>query len=504
MSARNRIRDTLIGVAMKPRNMAKALSRLMPGASQTATVMVLDGQWLKLIHVVGRQVTRVLALPVQNASPEEILQTFTEASEAEALNLSEVIVANPTHLSTVRIFSLPSTEPKEIRDIVDLQAEKHTPYAKDEILSDFSIIERSKGGYSRVMLVISHQDVIQRSVRLVESSQLLLDRVGCELEGLIHWYRQARKEAGPGRSLIIDVDGNTTTLLVMQGKHPVFSRNVSTGTHHLEGNPAEASQRLISEVQRSIETLEAEGSAQRLQEVLLTGRLDRLNDLKAAIEKALQLPVSLVEPWQGITPTEELKKTITKLPALSYAGLAGMVQAKGEIELTPHTLRLRQAFEARGRALVLFGCQCVAALILASGLIIGRVNKQYRYYEQLRKVHVDTRPESQYVETALGHMDFVDKRLALRGDFLDLVDTLAQLTLPEIQWNALTYTKDDTLLIKGTSEKLPKVYEFVAALESLPLFEEVSARRVARRTVEARDVTDFEVRCAFAAREQGG
>lgn len=503
MNRRKRVRDALVGVALKPRNMAKLLSRLMPGGGQTTTVMSLDGQWLKLIHVEGRQVVGILALPVQNASPEEILQAFFEAREVENLALREVIIANPTHLSTIRIFSLPSTEPKEIRDIVELQAEKHTPYAKDEILSDFKIIEQVKNGYSRVMLVISHQDVVQRAVQLTESSELLMDRVGCELEGLIHWYRQARKDAGSNRSLIIDVDGSTTTLLILQAREPVFQRSIAVGTHHLEGNAAEASKRLISEIQRSIETLEAEGGVQRIQEVLLTGRVDRLNDLKSAIEQALELPVSLVEPWQGLTPTEDVKKALSKLPALSFAGLIGMAQGPSEIELTPHTLRLRQAFEVRGQALVLFGCQCITALILVSGLIIGRVHKQYSYYEALRKVYQETAPESRRVETALERMAFVDKRVTSRGDFLDLVDTLAELTLPEIQWNVITYTKDETLLLKGTSEKLPKVYEFVAALESMPYFEEVTVRRVARRTVDTRTVTDFEVRCSFASREEG-
>ena len=500
MKAPTRIRDAFLTVALQPRNLAKKLSRVMPGAGmQGVTVMAVDGQWLKLLQVEGRRITKLLACPVQGSSVDEIHQTFTEACATEGAVVKEVLVANPTHLCTVRLFSLPSTDPKEIRDIVELQAEKHTPYAKEEILSDFSVIDRSQSGYSRVLLVIVHQDVVHRAVQLVEKSQLTLDRVGCELEGLVSWYRAGKKgSAGQGPSLIVDVDGYTTTLLVMQRGQPHFYRTLATGMDHLESDPAQASQRLVGELHRSIEALEAEGGVVGIQELILTGRVERLGELKAVMEREMEMAVNLVSPWQGLTITESTRAASARLPSLSFAGLVGLALAPGEIDLTPHTFKLRQAFEARGRALVMFGCQCVTALILISGLIIGRVQKSHQQYTALRQLYEETAPESLPVQVALEHMKFVDNRLRDRGQFLEMADTVAQLTLPEIKWVSLTYTAGEALVLKGTSDKLPKVYEFVAALERLPDFEEVEARRVARRTVDDRDVTDFEIRCSLA------
>lgn len=494
-----RVRDALLRVALQPRNLAKSLALWRPGgAAHETTVIALDGQWLKLVTAEGHRIVKVLACPVQGFGPEEILRTFQEACTAEGVVPHEVLVANPTHLCTVRLFSLPSTNPKEIRDIVDLQAEKHTPYAKEEILTDFKVISQERSGYSRVLLVLAHQDVIHRAVRLVESSRLVLDHVGCELEGLVNWYHVVKQgAAAQGTSLIVDVDGSTTTLLVMQHGQPSFQRSLATGSDHLENDPAQATERLVGELHRSIEALEAEGGGGRVQDLVLTGRVERLQDLKAVLERELELPVSLVSPWQGATIEESCLAACERLPNLSFASLVGLALAPSEVDLTPQVLKLRQAFEARGKALVLFGCQCVAALILVTGLIIGRVQKQHQYYTALQRLYNETAPESQQVETALEEMQFVAKRLKERGLFLELVDTLAELTLPQIQWNSLTYTAGDALVLKGISQELPKVYEFVATLEHLPDFKEVTARRVARRTVENHDVTDFEVRCAL-------
>ena len=500
------IRETLVNLALQPRNAAKSLTGLMPGTTtQGLTVLALDGRWLKVLQADGppnaRKITKLLALPVAGAGMEEILKAFKEACAAEGLLPRDVLVANPTHLSTIRFFSLPSTDPKEIRDIVELQAEKHTPYAKEEILMDFKVIERERAGYSRVLLVIAHQDVLHRSVRLVELSEWPLDRVGCEVEGLVNWFQLAKKgaaaPASAGGSLVVDVDGSTTTLMVMQRAQPQFQRSLATGAEQLAGDPAQAGERLVSELKRSLEALDAEGGAVKIQDVLLTGCSERLEELKALIERGLDLPVNLISSWAGRTVSESVQAAANRLPEVSFASLVGLAFAPSQIDLTPQTTKLRQAFEARAKALVLLGCQCVGALILFSILIVGRVQKEHRYYEALKKVYSDSAAEARDLEAAIQEIEFVETRLHNRGHLLGTVNTLSRLSSADIQWKTLTFTEGEGVLLKGASSALPKIYEFVAALDGSPLFGQVEAKRVAKRKSGDWDVTDFEVTCPF-------
>jgi type IV pilus assembly protein PilM len=470
------------------------------GASQGLTVLSLDGQWLKLLHVEGlavsRRIAKALVCPVQNSSAEEIHAALKDVCTMEGLVPKEVLIANPTMLSTVRIFSLPSTDPKEIRDIVDLQAEKHTPYAKDELLMDFTIIERDPSGYSRVLLIIAHQDVIHRSVQLAEVAHLPLERVGCELEGLVNWFRLMKRPSGSSASLVVDVDSRTTTVLAMVRGQPQFQRSLATGADQVEDDPTQANDRLVGELQRSIEAWEAEGGTVKVQELYLTGRIERLGELKAAIERELNLPVHLIAPWQGLTLTESCRKAAGQLPNVSFASLIGLAFAPSEIDLTPHTMKLRQAFEARAKALVLFGFQCVSALILVSILIVGRAQKEQRYYQLLRRLYEQSAPESHRVERALVELKFVEGRLQQRGQLLEAITRLAEFSPPEIQWTSMTYIQGEGLVLKGTSQELPRVYEFAAGLErKAPEFKKVEVRRAAKRRVDGRDVADFELSC---------
>ena len=506
MKARNRLQEMLLQVALQPRRLAKRLGRVVPGlASEGLAVLLVDGRWLKLLQAEGRTVTKLLACPIEGKTPEDVLKIFQDTCAAEQLRLHDVLIANPTHLSTIRLFALPSTDPNEIRDIVELQAEKHTPYAKEEILLDFAILDRERSGYSRVLLVIAHQDVVHRSVRLVELSSLSLERVACEVEGLINWFQLARrrdgKPAATGPTLVIDVDGSTTTLLVMHRGQLYFHRNFALGLEQLHTDAATAGQRLVAELRRSIEAVEAEGGVSKIQDILLTGRLERLQELKLLIESGLGLPVALVAPWGPVELTEEARAAAERLPDLSFASLVGLALAPSRIDLTPKATKLRQAFEARARSLVVLTCQGLAGLILGSLLVMGLAQKDQRYAQTLRTLYEANASQAWEIEQGLAQVNFIRERVRHRGELLNLVDALAKLSPKEVQWNSLTYTQADSLILKGEAQALPKVYEFVSGLSQSASFGEVLAPKVSQRKggEEQQGITDFEIRCPLTA-----
>lgn len=503
---RNRVREALLELALKPRRLAQSLSLLIPQvASQGITVLAMDGQWLKLVQAEGsprhRRLSRVCACPIAGKSTAEVEAAFKELCATEELTIRDLLVANPTSLCTVRLFTLPSTDPKEIRDIVELQAEKHTPYAREEITFDFSVIDADPSGYSRVLLIIVHQDVIHRSVHVVERSGAMLERVGCELEGLINWVHLVRAKAGGQSdgeaSLLMDVDGGSTTVLALQQGQVRFHRNFAVGAEQLQTEPSQAGERLVNELLRSLEAVEAEGQTGKLAEVLVTGRIERLEGLKEAIERATKLSVRLIAPWEVQELSSAMQEACTRLPDVSFAGLLGLALAPSDVDLTPQATKLHQVFEARARALVLLACQTLAMLVVLTVLMVGRTQQQQRYYERLRQTHQQSERETALIQEQLAQVAVIKQRLRSRGQLLETVQALTRLSPPEIRWKSLTFSRDDAAVLKGVSEVLPKVYEFVAALNQVPPFGIVEAKRVAKQRSEDADLTEFEISCAF-------
>ena len=211
------------------------LTQWVPTRSQGMTVLFLSNQWLKLLNTRGSgNITTLLVKQIEGMGDQEILRWLQEAAQTQGFEPASVLLANPSHLTTARLFTLPSTDPKEIHEIVKLQVEKHTPYAKEDILTDFRILESDQAGYSRVLLVISHKDVVHRSLSLIEGLGWPLEKVGFELEGLVNWFLATQGKLSKEVILLAELDPDTATLVILQNGKPYFHRSLPLGASQLE------------------------------------------------------------------------------------------------------------------------------------------------------------------------------------------------------------------------------------------------------------------------------
>lgn len=488
-----------MAMGLSMRGLQGRIGQLVPRGAHGLTVLSIDGRWIKVLHATGRHsartITALLAHPIDNLSDDEVLAWLRQACAAQGLEPGAVLIANPSHLTTTRLFTLPSTKASEIQDIVELQAEKHTPYAKEEILTDFLVIDVDHNGYSRVLLVLSHQDIVHRALRLVEGAGWLLERVGFELEGLVGWFRAVHGAPEAG-ALVADIDGETTTLVVLQRGRPVFHRSLGLGAAQLSSDPAGAEQ-LIAEFRRSLEMFEAEGSSVQIAGIVLTGQAARVPELKERVEQQLNLPTEVKSPYDACQLTPQAQAAAESL-SVSFTGLLGLALAPGQVDLTPKALKLHRTFEVRAQVLVGLGCQLIAGLLLVAGLLIGRAHKTERYHAWLVRETRTTEAEVRELQAQLRQMDVVHDWLATRGELLDCVTQLADKTPASVKWASLVFTKREQLILKGTSDDMPEVFGFADLLRTSSRFTKVEARRVTKRTVEGANVTEFEIICSLA------
>lgn len=481
-------------------SLPRRISQWIPKGSQGLTVLSVDAKWLKLLHAVGRQshqtVTMLMAQPIEGMTDEDILRWLSDTCASTGFEPGPVLIANPAPFTTTRLFHLPSTDPIEIHDIVELQAEKHTPYTKEEILTDFQMIDTDRAGYSRVLLVISHQDIVHRGVRLVEGMSWSLEHVGFELEGLINWCRLVKGGSPTGGTLVAEVDSDSTTLLILQQGKPYFHRSLAVGVNQLADDSTEGPAKLIAEFQRSLDTFETEGLNVAVSEIVLTGQAERLPGLKDRLQQSLNLPTIVVSPFEKCAVSEAAKATT--LRPVSFASLLGLALGPSEVDLTPTALRLHRTFEVRARMLVGLGCQVIAGLLLFSCLVIGKALKNEHEHARLFREHQTMAQEAQAVEGIVERLELVQDWLETRGQLLNAVAELNQHTPPAIQWDSLSFADREQITLKGFSEEMPKVFDFVTELRASPLFTQIEAKRVTKRKVGERDVTEFEITASLA------
>lgn len=474
-------------------------------ASPETTVFLADGHWLKLLHVKGashdRVVTNLVVQSINEVPFQDVVNKLRQTCQSQGIEPQSVIVANPSHLATTRIVSVPSADWAEIREIVELQIEKHTPYAKEEILTDFTLLETDASGYSKVMLVIAHQDVVNRALRIVEAMGWTLERVAFELEGLVQWSRNIKSPSNDQPLLVADLDAEVSTVAVLQRGELLFQRSLAFGMKQITAEASGVSNRLVGELRRSIEAFEAEGLRTSLAGVLLTGQVERLPELKAQVEQALELSTEVVSSFDRFALSETAVTGQQETGQASFAGLLGLAVGSVQIDLTPKPLRLHRTFELRARSLLVVGCQLIAVLVLISAIIVGNVQRQERYHQWLRSELYRTTQAADLLDGSLQQLELVRQWLNTRGQWLDIITELNRHSSDAIQWDAVDYVQGQRIVLKGTSREMPRVFDMVAALEKSKLFGKVEAKRVTKRKENAEELTNFELTCELSSQE---
>ncbi len=488
-----------------PKSGSSGLSRvwevLGPGGQRTA-ILCVDGQWLRLLVATGawgsRVPTAALAVPIEGLSQEDVVARLKDLCDVQGIAVETVLVSNPSHLTTARLFTVPSSNPAEIRDIIELQAEKHTPYAKEEILTDFSVIETDSAGYSRVMLVISHQDVIYRALRIVKGMGWTLERVGFELEGLVGWLQSP---AGSGFKdqtvLLADVDTDETTLVVVRQGKALFHRSISSGAAQIAEHPEEAA-KFAGELSRSLEAYESEGQSAPVGQVVLTGVVGALASLGTMLGQQLKLPVAILASTEKWSLSDNMRAQVNAMP-VACTSLLGLALHPGEVDLTPPALRLHRTFEVRARALLAIGCQLIFGVVLLLVLLIGHAQKAEHYHALLTREHRQTSIAAETLELSLEQLGLVNDWLGTRGDFLGALLALNKAAPASVRWTAFSFSKEGQISVRGISNEMPPVYDYVSAIQQIPNFSQVEAKRVTKKRDGDSYVTEFEIVCRIGA-----
>jgi len=471
-------------------------------------IVSLDGKWLKLVHATGRpQARKIRLLKAYDVETLELSPVSASLIEKIGADLGpdpgSVLIANPSLFTSFRVSCLPSSDPSEIEEMVRLEAERATPHLKEEILTAFKVIHRDSSGYSYVLIAISHQDIILKAVRLAESLDWKVDRVGGDLEGLVSWLRIAlggkSSNASSDAVLLADVDRDSTSIVVLHNDQPYFHRTIACGMANLTADPEGATAIFLGEFQRSLQAFESErqnaltGLHFVLSEVVLTGLAQQVPGLEESVRQRLNLSTQVIPTLSGVPLLGAAALEQEAPKAVSFTALIGLALRPSELDLTPPALKLSKRFEARARVLVKLGGQVLILLLLLTCLAVQGMYESQRTYKGLLRESQEMAGDVEALSTSLDKIRVVKGRLQKRGDLLEVAAQLSLLLPIGTKLDSLVFNAGQSVVFKGTSLELPKVYELEVALGKLPLFTQVEARRVSKKKEEGQDITDFEI-----------
>jgi Tfp pilus assembly PilM family ATPase len=470
--------------------------------AQKILVVEIGESWLKLIGIEEtgklRKVSCLGTENIENQTDLDIGLKIDHFLTSHNFKPTHTLISHPSHNLTTRILMLPSIDPKEIKDIVELQAVKQTPYAREEITSGFHIIDKDPSGYSQVLVAIAHRDTSSRYYRIVEFGKLSSERITLSLEGTRCWYQMLREQeiVAKGQvNLLLDVDYMTTELLIFDDDKLVFSRSLGIGAKQIAEQP-EMSTEFLHEVHRSMESGNAELKGNKITNLILTGVDSSLKDLIALLTRELNLPCEIIPVLNHFEDRLLEPKILTdEKPQVSLASIAGLgFNPYGtSINLIPTEIVIRKGLESRAKDLALMGSLLLGFIMIVSLIGLEKIYKKSTYLGELKKQYSEIHKDSTSVERLVSKMKLAADINSGQG-FLDIFREINEIVPNNITLTAIQYNdKEKSVTLRGLSEEMSAVFQFLTTLESAPHLEQVKTRNVAKRKVADKDMADFEM-----------
>jgi type II secretory pathway component PulL len=377
-------------------------------------------------------------------------------------------------------LTLPTAEPAELKQMLDLQIDNLTPLPLDEVVYGFESLERLDG-QTRVLVAIARKDAVNDRVEVLEAAGLPPEIVS--VDALAVFRALLKRGVLPSDESVnaLVVLSTAANFIVYSRGLPLAIRSIVLGEHSLD--TAEGRQLVRQELQRSLLAAGAD---------LPQSQIGRVTIL-ALTEGYRSVADALATDWTA--RTEVLANGAVPAPALSLC----MECAVGEappLNLLPEEWRQRRR-DARRRQL-LWRCVVVAGalylLIMAVFLSLMAVRRA-----QLRQVQTQIREATPLYQDARGlhgQLLAMQRQLDTKQSALELLREVSTRMPDNLKLNAFQFRATQTVTLRGQAQSPNTIYEFEDRLRQTGLFSEIKEAGPLR-TGGAGGLTTFDIVCTL-------
>ena len=220
-------------------------------------VVSLDSETVKMAH--GRilqdrfVIEGVFSMELGAKSDEQISIAILLYCQTQKITRAKILGLVSPKFFISKNVDVPSTNREEVAKIINLQAGRFTPYAREEIAIDFTCLEGVVQHFTNVLLFIVNRKIVERLVAVLGNAKLRIDQVVVASHGMAATYgivdRDVFRERGLGG---IHMGEDSSELTVLDKEQVVFVRHIPVGARTFRKDPEKFRVDFAQELTRSI------------------------------------------------------------------------------------------------------------------------------------------------------------------------------------------------------------------------------------------------------------
>jgi len=410
---------------------------------------------------------------------------------------SVVVCTIPANAATAKNIEVPSTDPEEIKSIINLQASHHTPYSKEEVLISFMNLGVNAANNTRLLLVIVHRDMVKERISVLEKAGLNADKIIFVPEAQARFYSKALnfKKETPACG-VVDFSLNTTSYMVINKGALVFVRSIPVGIKNFMESP-EGVGKLQEELKKSIDSFTQEDGSDVPNAYVVTTDLEAVHHILPALKENLNsefIPNPFVNFIKG--PRALRQKLQSDFGDDSFLDViaCAVMAAKCEVNLMPEEMVLKKTVERQSREATKAGVAAVFIMVLIGAMIMSNIYFRDAFLNKnLRAEFAPQRIQAQELQERMNKAKVVRSYIKDRMVTLDVIHELYAMTPHTIYLNSVMMDEDGTVTIDGISDSMSQVFSYVKALDDSAMFQEAKTKSTATKKDNGKDVATFEI-----------
>ncbi len=468
-------------------------------ASRIITALEITEDYIKLAQAEetaqGRILTNLALKKISGKKETEIAGQIAELIQENKIKIKNLIVAIPRHLLTIRTLRLPSTGQAELASMVTLQASKQIPYAPEDIVSDFKIMEIEPNGFSKVLLAIIHKDSVSKYIRILDEAAVMPEQLVISSQALNGWFENFKTKAKnvPDPVAVIDLDSLSADLIIVYKKQLVFSRSINFNA--ISKDPKEINN-FLEEIRHSFSSYQKEKLGPDVARIILTGAGNYFLPLAEKLKAELAIEVETEEPEKYIQKEELLafpEEVKNKNVSLNHIFGLILLEPSSVLNLIPQDILKHQEKQVKQKRHLFSAALSLLILAVFIGLVLLKFISRDTYLNQLDSQLKQTSPKALDVQKMIKRLELVEQRLSNQGTAIDILYELYRLIPPEISLSVFTLEENGTVTLQGTSMAMSSVFNLVNTLEKSPYFQNVEVKYTSKRRIRDREITEFQI-----------
>ncbi len=461
----------------------------------------LDDNYLKVAHLqtkgLKKEITHLVVHAIQNVLEDGVMMLLKQAIDKFGIEKPRVLLMAPLPLVITRNIEIPSQDPEEIKEIVNLQASRHTPYARAEIIVDMLNLGVVRERYSKVLLVIVPKETVNKQIQMLDRAGFGLEKVAFPPEALsMSFGRSLDKELKDDTVAIVHLDESFTGFTIMKEGKSLYMRGIHIGSTQLAEDREAYLDRFQDELGKSLESYTSDEIGVPPKLCLLTGVLGRVPDIEEIVKDALSIPIRKHSYAEMFTLSDEVKATVQSSNKNSFLNLFSTLSLADKLkaDLTSEEKRLKIALEKRAKEMFKMGMVIMIIFSLLFANVMTKISFKRIYLKQMTTHYLPVRDSARQLEQMLAKTELVKSYLMSRGASLEALTELYDATPMDVRLSEIKYDESSgKFSIKGTSSVMSSVFAYVSELDKSSIFKNVKTKGVNARNEGGRDVADFEI-----------